>query len=173
MATIHKRRLRGGEVVWELTHGTGTDRQRFIVGKTREEAQAILRQFERQISLHGAAPKDETVQGVVGQYIKYLKTNRRHGTVRRYVRVLTTFERCFLARFYPDVNRLRQIRPGHLEEYKARRLEGGDLATDGTGSTSLYQHEAGAGEASADLVYVDRVPRSFLQPVPCAVVIGV
>ena len=43
MATIHKRRLRGGEVVWELTHGTGRDRQRFVAGKTRAEAAAGLR----------------------------------------------------------------------------------------------------------------------------------
>lgn len=125
MATIHKRRLRSGEIVWELTHGTGSDRQRFIAGRTREEAQTVLRQFDQQLALHGDAPKDDSVKAVIGQYIKHLKTNRRHGTVRRYVRVLKTFEESFLARFYPDVQRVRQLRPSHLEEYKRRRLEGG------------------------------------------------
>ena len=52
MPTIHKRRLVSGEVVWELTHGTGQDRQRFTVGKTREEAQEALNQFTRQLILH-------------------------------------------------------------------------------------------------------------------------
>ena len=91
MATIHKRRLVSGEVVWELTHGTGADRQRFTAGQTREEAQDVLRQFERQRALHGDAPKDDSVGAVIGKYINHLKTNRRHGTFRRYVRVLKTF----------------------------------------------------------------------------------
>src|SRR6266545_4071560 len=125
MATIHKRRLVSGAVVWELTHGTGPDRTRFIAGKTREEAQDVLRQFERQLALHGDAPTDDSVHAVLGSYIKHLKANRRHGTVRRYVRVLTTFHRCFLARWYPEVQRVRQLRPSHLEEYKRRRIEGG------------------------------------------------
>src|SRR5262245_48927690 len=47
LATIHKRRLTGGEVVWELTHGTGVDRVRVIAGRTREEAQDTLAQFKR------------------------------------------------------------------------------------------------------------------------------
>lgn len=125
MATIHKRRLVSGEVVWELTHGTGADRQRFTAGQTREEAQDVLRQFERQLALHGDAPKDDSVSAVVGQYIGHLRTNRRHSTLRRYVRVLKTFHECFLARWYPDVQRLRQLRPSHLEDYKRRRIDGG------------------------------------------------
>lgn len=125
MATIHKRRLRSGEQVWELSHGTGSDRQRFIVGRTREEAHEVLRQFERQLALHGDAPKHDSVGAVIGQYIRHLRTNRRHSTFRRYVRVLKTFHECFLARWYPDIDRLRQLRPSHLEDYKRRRLEGG------------------------------------------------
>src|SRR5712691_244389 len=125
MPTIHKRRLVSGEIVWELTHGTGADRQRFTAGKTREEAQQVLRQFEQQLALHGDAPKDDSVIAVVGQYIKHLRTNRRRGTVRRYVRVLQTFHECFLARWYPEVQRVRQLRPSHLEDYKRRRIEGG------------------------------------------------
>ena len=127
MATIHKRRLVSGEVVWELTHGTGTNRQRFTAGKTREEAQEVLRQFERQLALHGDAPKDDSVHAVAGQYIKHLRTNRRRSTVRRYARVLKTFHACFLERWYPEVQRVRQLRPSHLEEYKRRRIEGGIL----------------------------------------------
>lgn len=125
MATIHKRRLVSGEVVWELTHGTGADRQRFTAGRSREEAQQVLRQFERQLALHGDAPKDDSVGAVTGQYIRHLRINRRRGTVRRYVRVLKTFHECFLARWYPEVQRVRQLRPSHLEEYKRQRIEGG------------------------------------------------
>jgi site-specific recombinase XerD len=124
MATIHKRKLRSGEVVWELTHGTGSDRRRFTAGRTREEAQAVLRQFEQQLALHGDAPKDDSVGAVLGQYVKHLEANRRRGTCRRYVRVLKTFHQCFLARHYPDVQQIRQVRPFHLEEYKRRRVEG-------------------------------------------------
>ena len=34
MATIHRKRLRTGRVVWELTHGRGETRVRFVAGKT-------------------------------------------------------------------------------------------------------------------------------------------
>ena len=77
MATIHKRRLVSGEVVWELTHGTGADRQRFTAGQTREEAQDMLNQFNRQLALHGEGPQDGSVASVIGEYAKFLKTNRR------------------------------------------------------------------------------------------------
>jgi hypothetical protein len=125
MASIHKLKLRSGQVVWELTHGTGADRQRFIAGHTRDEAHAVLRQFDEQLALHGDAPTDDTVLAVVGQYLRFLRTNRRPGTVRRYGRVLKTFAECFLPQWYPDVQRIRQLRPVHLEEYKRRRMAGG------------------------------------------------
>jgi integrase len=124
MATIHKRRLVSGEIVWELTHGTGTGRQRFTAGQTREEAQDVLNQFNRQLALHGEGPKDGSVVSVIGEYAQFLKTNRRSRTVARYLRVLKTFHECFLAPVFPDVDRLRQLRPMHLEEYKRRRAEG-------------------------------------------------
>jgi integrase len=124
MATITKRRLVSGNVVWELTHGTGSDRQRFTVGQTREEAEEALKQFERQVALHGGAPSDDSVPAVIGKYHQYLKTNRRVTTVKRYMRVLKTFHECFLTKYYPDVHRLRQLRPLHLEEYKRLRAAG-------------------------------------------------
>ena len=124
MATIHKRKLTSGEVVWELTHGTGRDRVRIIVGKTREEAQEVLKQFERQIALHGEAPGSDSLTAIVGQYGQYLQTNRRERTVTRYMRVIRTFAECFVARYYPDIIQLRQVRPAHIEEYKRRRSEG-------------------------------------------------
>ena len=124
MATIHKRRLRSGEVVWELTHGTGRERQRLIAGRTREEAQEVLKQFQRQVALHGNAPTDDSVATVINQYEAYLKTNRRERTVARYMRVIKTFYECFLLRHFSDVQRLRQLRPMHLEEYKRMRYEG-------------------------------------------------
>jgi integrase/recombinase XerD len=124
MPTIHKRRLVSGELVWELTHGTGTDRQRFTVGKTREEAQEALNQFNRQLALHGRAPADNSVESVLGQYIQYLKDNRRTGTERRYRRVLRTFVDCFLHPYHPDIQRLRQVTPAHIEAYKVHRMNG-------------------------------------------------
>lgn len=124
MATIHKRKLASGEIVWQLTHGTGKDRKRFVVGKTREEAQEVLKQFERQVALHGEAPSDDSLESTLGQYTTYLHANRRPATVRRYVRVLTTFSRCFLAVHHSGIAQLRQVRPGHIEEYKNRRLDG-------------------------------------------------
>lgn len=124
MATIHRRRNGSNELVWELSHGTGNDRQRLVVGRTREEAQEALNQFNRQLAMHGEAPSDDTVESVIGQYATFLKTNRRLRTVARYMRVLRTFYECFLTPAFPDVQRLRQLRPMHLEEYKRRRAEG-------------------------------------------------
>jgi integrase/recombinase XerC/integrase/recombinase XerD len=124
MATIHRRRLVSGEIVWELTHGTGAGRQRFTAGKTREEAQEVLDQFNRQLALHGEGPQDGSVALVIGEYAQFLKTNRRPRTVARYLRVIKTFHECFLIQVFPDVQRLRQLRPMHLEEYKRRRGEG-------------------------------------------------
>ncbi|HLG56867.1 MAG TPA: tyrosine-type recombinase/integrase [Vicinamibacterales bacterium] len=124
MATIHKRRLRSGELVWELTHGTGKDRQRLVAGKTREEAQAVLNQFNRQLALHGDAPSGDDLDNVLGRYTAFLKTNRRYGTQRRYVRVLQTFHDCYLRAHQPQIKTLRQLRPVHIEDYKNRRIDG-------------------------------------------------
>lgn len=124
MATIHKRRLVSGELVWELTHGTGADRQRFTAGQTREQAEEVLKQFNRQVALHGEAPQDRSVASVIGEYARFLSINRRPHTVTRYLRVLKTFHECFLVSVFPDVDRLRLLRPMHLEEYKRQRAEG-------------------------------------------------
>lgn len=124
MATIHKRTLVSGEVVWELTHGTGGDRVRIVAGKTQEEAQEVLTQFKRQLALHGKAPGDGSIGAVLGEYTQFLTANRRGGTQRRYLRVLRTFISCFLHRYHPDVRRVRQVTPVHIEAYKTKRLEG-------------------------------------------------
>lgn len=124
MATLNKRRLVSGRIVWELSHGTGRDRRRFVVGQTKEEAEEALNQFNRQLALHGEAPSDGTVDAVLGLYTTYIMGNRRHGTCRRYLRILKTFNECFLKPYCPDVLRLRQVTPSHIEEYKLRRLNG-------------------------------------------------
>src|SRR5581483_6104119 len=124
MATIRKRRLVSGEIVWELTHGSGRDRKRFTVGKTREQAQEALNQFNRQLALHGEAPAEGSVESILGQYLQYLKNNRRKSTCRRYGRVLKTFVDNFLRPYHPEVQRLRQVTPAHIETYKNRRLAG-------------------------------------------------
>jgi integrase/recombinase XerD len=124
MASIHKKRLPSGEVVWELTHGTGRDRRRFVAGKTRSEANVVLKQFEDQLKLHGEAPEGLTVSDSIARYLAFLKANRRPNTLRRYARVLSTFDRCFLKTYHADVERLRDVRPVHIESYKQRRANG-------------------------------------------------
>ena len=132
MASIHKKRLPSGDTVWELTHGTGRDRRRFVAGRSRAEALVVLKQFEDQLELHGNAPEDLSVTIAIERYLAFLQTNRRKSTRRRYSRVLATFDRCFLQAFQPEVQRLRDIRPIHLESYKQRRSNGGvvDVESD-------------------------------------------
>lgn len=130
MATIHKRRLGSGDIVWELTHGTGRDRQRFTAGRSKEEAQVTLSQFEKQLALHGQAPADDGLDAVVGLYHTFLKTNRRSSTIRRYLRVIRTFHHCFLNVYYPHILSLRQIKPLHIEAYKTHRIDGTLTETD-------------------------------------------
>src|SRR5437870_3531728 len=125
MPTIHRRKLRSGEVVWELTHGTGADRQRFVAGHSREEAEQVLNQFRRQLTLHGEAPADDDIATTLGRYTAFLQTNRRPATCRRYIRVLKTFHQCFLQMHHPLIKDLRQIKPAHIEEYKSKRADGG------------------------------------------------
>lgn len=124
MASIHKKKLRSGAVVWELTHGRPPNRVRFIAGKTKEEAEGTLALFKRQLALHGAAPEHLTVERAVEEYGKHLDLNRSPATARRYRRVLQTFAECFLPQFHPEVKLLRDVKPHHLEEYKRLRLEG-------------------------------------------------
>jgi integrase len=124
MATIHRKRLRSGRSVWELTHGRGVTRVRFVAGKTREEAEGVLAQFKQQLRMHGSAPHDLTVSEAVQAYREYLVLNRREKTVVRYCRVLDTFAICFLRPFHMDVGRLRDIKPQHIEDYKRRRSAG-------------------------------------------------
>jgi hypothetical protein len=124
MATIHRKRLRSGRRVWELTHGRGDTRVRFVAGKTREEAEGVLTQFKQQLRMHGSAPHDLTVSEAVQAYREYLVLNRREKTVIRYCRVLDTFAICFLRPFHLDVERLRDIKPQHIEDYKRRRSAG-------------------------------------------------
>ena len=124
MASIHKKKLRSGTVVWELTHGDGASRVRLVVGKTRQEAEASLALFKRQLALHGDAPEHLSVRDAVERYREYLRLNRSPATLRRYERVLATFAECFLPQFHGEVRTLREIKPHHLEEYKRRRIDG-------------------------------------------------
>ena len=123
MASIHKKRLPSGEIVWELTHGTGRDRKRFVAGKTRPEANIVLRQFEDQLTLHGEAPEGLSVSEAIGRYLAFLKTIAVE--VRCAGRGCSlTLNRCFLKTYHADVERLRDVRPMHLESYKQRRSSG-------------------------------------------------
>ncbi len=62
MASIHKRELRSGKVIWELTHGREPDRIRMKAGETRQEAEATLALFRRQLALQGAAPVEISLE---------------------------------------------------------------------------------------------------------------
>ena len=123
MASIHRKKLRSGRVVWELTHGRGSERIRLVAGRTREEAEGVLSEFKRQIALHGSGPKSGSVEAVFLEYERYLTLNRRPSTTRRYVRVLKTFA-IFLNDFHPHVELLRHVRTLHLEDYKRQRMAG-------------------------------------------------
>jgi integrase/recombinase XerD len=124
MASIHRKKLRSGKVVWELTHGRPPNRVRFIAGQTKEEAEATLSRFKRQLALHGKAPDGLTVESAVAEYGRHLAVNRSPATVRRYMRVLSTFADCFLSEFHPNVHLLREVKPLHLEDFKCRRVSG-------------------------------------------------
>lgn len=124
MATLRKRRLDSGRAVWEITHGTGAKRIRFVAGQTKEEGQNQLEQFERQLGLHGEGPKELPLAEALKLYDVYIKTNRRENTRKRYIRVLRTFTQCFLGKFHPDVHLLWDVKAHHIEEYKSRRLSG-------------------------------------------------
>ncbi len=124
MASIHKKKLGSGRVVWELSHGKGKARVRFVAGKTKEEAEAALRLFNRQLGIHGRGPETLTVREAVRSYEEFLQVNRSHSTARRYGRVLRTFAECFLPVRYGAVLNLRDVKPLHLEEYKKGRLLG-------------------------------------------------
>ncbi len=124
MATIHKRTYRDGRVAWVLTHGSPPNRDRFVAGETKEEAEATLRLYKRQLALHGSAPEALTITEAVSRYESFLSLNRSKSTQRRYGRVLQTFADCFIPQFHPGLDLLRDVKPLHLEEYKRERFEG-------------------------------------------------
>ena len=142
MASIHKKKLRSGRVVWELTQGSGKDRVRFVAGQSKEEAEAALRLFKRQLTVHGNAPEGKTLRQAVDEYCKYLKLNRSPGTARRYGRVIETFCRCYMPAFHPGAELLRTVKPAHLEEYKRARLSGEVSEAESKLRADLEQEEA-------------------------------
>ncbi len=123
MASIHQKKLRSGRFVWELTHGRAPNRIRFTAGDSREEAEAVLVQFNRQLALHGRAPEGTTFSDARGEYVEFLRLHSSESTQRRYGRVLQTFS-CFLSQFHAELVLLRDLKPRHLEDYKRRRLAG-------------------------------------------------
>lgn len=125
MATIRKRALfPSGRMIWELTHGSPPNRDRFIAGHTKEEATATLRLYRRQLERHGRAPEAVTMREAMKRYVYYLEVNRSPSTVRRYGRVVRTFMVCFMETAYPHLTALREIKPYHVDEYKERRTSG-------------------------------------------------
>ncbi len=124
MAGIHKKVLLSGKVKWELTHGSGKNRVRFVVGTKKSEAEAALRLFKQQLALHDKTPDVLTVEAAMARYCEHLELNRKPSTYRRYRRVLETCCLCFRPQFHGKVKLLHQIRPLHLEDYKRQRSRG-------------------------------------------------
>jgi len=123
MASIHKKRLGSGKIVWELTHGRGQGRIRMVVGDSRPEASAALALFNRQLAQQGAAPTQVSLEDALSKYGEHLKVNRRPGTARRYGRVLKTFG-SFIGNSHAGVRLLREIKSCQIEDYKRKRLAG-------------------------------------------------
>ncbi|MBI4450276.1 tyrosine-type recombinase/integrase [Candidatus Uhrbacteria bacterium] len=123
MASIHRKKLHSGRIVWELTHGRGQQRVRFVAGSTREEAEGVLAQFKRQLGSHGAPPATITIRHAASEFNEHLAVNRSAGTARRYSRVVKTFL-LFLDQFCPGLVLLRDVKPVHVESYKRRRVSG-------------------------------------------------
>src|SRR5262245_31937131 len=128
MASIHKKKLRSGKTIWELTHGKPPNRLRIKAGDTRQEAEVTLSLFKRQLAAQGSAPVEITLERAVASYEEYLSVNRRRNTARRYVRVLKTFT-TFFRNFRPATQLLRDVRTAHIEDYKRRRLAGEIIET--------------------------------------------
>ena len=84
MASIHRKKMRSSRAVWELTHGRGQDRIRFVAGDTREATEGVLSAFKQQLALQGSAPASTTVAAALEEYQQYLSVNRRASTARRY-----------------------------------------------------------------------------------------
>jgi hypothetical protein len=80
MASIHKKKLRSGRFIWLLTHGKEPNRIRMKAGDTRQEAEANLSVFKRQLAQQGAPPTDVTLERALTEYVRHLEVNRRHGT---------------------------------------------------------------------------------------------
>jgi integrase len=123
MASIHERHLRNGRTAWELTHGRGQTRIRMVVGHSKEEGEAALREFNEQLELQGP-PVRESIRAAVAEYERYLQSNRRPRTVSRYRRLLRTFVDSYLSVHHPGVTLLREVRPPHFEDYKRQRAAG-------------------------------------------------
>jgi integrase/recombinase XerD len=124
VASIHRCKRSGGRVVWELTHGRPPNRVRFVVGESRAEAEAALSLFKRTLSEHGAAPERLSIREAIERYRDFLSANRSPATARRYLRILETFERCFLGALHPEVVLLKDVKAQHIEEYKEKRRLG-------------------------------------------------
>lgn len=123
MATIRKKALHpSGRIVWELSHGSPPHRDRFIAGHTKEEANATLRLYVRQLERHGRAPESVTIREAMERYLYFLEVNRSASTHRRYERVLRTFFLCYLGTRYSHLTSLREVKPYHLDEYKELRI---------------------------------------------------
>ena len=123
MASIHKKKLRSGRFIWLLTHGKEPNRIRMKAGDTRQEAEANLSVFKRQLAQQGAPPTDVTLERALTEYVQHLEVNRRHGTTRRYKRVLKT-QWLFFRDFHPRVLLLKDVKPAHIEDYKRKRAAG-------------------------------------------------
>src|SRR5687768_13324216 len=123
MATIHRKKLGSGKVIWLLSHGRTPNRIRIKAGDNRQQAEATLSLFKRQLAQQGAPPADITLEQALTEYSQHLDVNRRPGTSRRYKRVLKT-QLLFFRKFHSRLQFLKDVKPAHIEDYKRRRVAG-------------------------------------------------
>jgi hypothetical protein len=123
MASIHKKKLSSGRVIWLLTHGKEPNRIRMKAGNTRQQAEVTLSLFKQQLAQQGAPPADITLDRALTEYCQHLDVNRRPGTTRRYKRVLQT-QLLFFHNFHPRLRLLKDVKAVHIEDYKRRRFAG-------------------------------------------------
>ena len=109
-----------------LSGSSRTDAAKIECGsaRRRNKLRACSHSSTSNLRMHGTAPHDLTVSEAVKKYREYLVLNRRERTVTRYRRVLDTFAVCFLQTYHQDIERLRDVKPLHVEDYKRRRSAG-------------------------------------------------
>lgn len=99
-------------------------RHRRRVGTSKREAEAVLAQI-RVSSVKGEwglLSNDAPIKSALEQYLKKCANNCTPDTFRRYKYALDTFTK-YLAEYHPGLTRLKTLRPQHIQDFIAWRLQ--------------------------------------------------